>query len=176
MMPTVAAVVFRIIFESKYGLANYFVQLLGLSPIRWIESEFWIKPTLSIILIWQWLGFYMLIMLGGLQAINVNIYEAAQIDGANTVRIFFSITIPLMMRVILFCTIIATIWIFLLFDLPFMMTAGGPGYAAFTPGIFLYTRAFNQFRLGLGSASSLVICLMLVAIGFLQLKLFPKYE
>lgn len=176
MIPTVAAVVFNIIFETKFGLVNQFLQLLRLPPIHWIDSEFWIKPTLSLILMWEWLGFYMIIMLGGLQIIDPNIYEAAQIDGASAARTFFSITIPLMIRVILFCTIIATIWIVLLFDLPFIMTAGGPGYAAFTPGIFIFTTAFKNFSLGLGSAASIMTCLLLVTIGFLQLKLFPKYE
>ncbi len=174
MVPTVTAIIFKIVLESNFGIANAFLRSINISPVPWIESKTWIKPTLILILTWQWLGFYMLIMLGGLQGIDLNLYEAARIDGANSVQIFFRITIPLMMRIILFGVIIASVWVFVLFDIPWLVSWGGPGYSAYTPGIYLYVTAFRKFSLGLASSASVVISLMLVAISFLWIRLLPK--
>src|SRR5436190_447883 len=115
------------------GLENY-QQLLafGLPAIPWLSSSAWAMPAVIIMAVWKRLGYDMIIYLAGLQAIPPQLYEAAEIDGAGRWHRFWYITLPLLTPTTFFILVISAIWSFQVFDLPFILTSGGPGNATNT--------------------------------------------
>jgi ABC-type sugar transport system permease subunit len=124
------------------------------------------------IAIWTYLGLNSLYFLGGLQGIPNELYEAAALDGAGRVRTFFRITLPLLRPTILFVAVQATIFSFQIFELPWLLTGGGPSDAALTLGIYLYQVGFVQFDQGYASAIGWVIALIALVLTGIQLFLF----
>ncbi|MDT8305677.1 MAG: sugar ABC transporter permease [Anaerolineae bacterium] len=147
-----AGFAFRILFTHQNGLINIGLGTLGLDAVPWLESVWWARITLSILIIWAWLGYNMVIMMAGLQTIPHDLTEAALVDGATPVQAFFRITIPLMRPVILFTAVTSTIGSFGLFAEVASLTEGGPINATLTPLIRIYNVAFGGLRLGYASA------------------------
>src|SRR5699024_5270897 len=111
---------------SDYGIINFLLSYLGIDPVGWLNSSFWAKVSIVMVMIWRWTGYNMIILLAGLQNISEDLYEAARIDGAGIIRQFFSITIPQLRPVILFTTITSTIGTLQLFDEPYNLTYTEP--------------------------------------------------
>ena len=147
-----AGFTFQILLEKQNGLFNVFLGYLGLPGIPWLENAWWARISLSLLIIWAWLGYNMVIMLAGLQTIPRDLTEAAQVDGASPIQAFFRITVPLMRPVILFCMITSTIGSFGLFTEVQTLTRGGPALATITPLIRIYNAAFTSYQFGLASA------------------------
>jgi multiple sugar transport system permease protein len=131
LMTVAVAIIWRWMFDERVGLINYVARLLHLvdKPIPFLNSFTWALPSVIAANIWQMLGFYMIIILTGLQNIPGNLYEAAEIDGANAVHRFFRITLPLLKPSMFLCFVIGMLNSVTSFDLVYVMTAGGPGRA-----------------------------------------------
>lgn len=153
-------ILFGSIFSSNFGIANALLNLVGLDSVRWLQSEWGIKVAIASLSTWSFVGYNALIILAGLQAIDKQVYEAAQIDGAGPIRTFFSITLPLLRPIILFITVMSTIGSLQSFTESQVMTsshgggassAGGVGNSGLTMVLYFYSVAFQENRYGYGA-------------------------
>jgi len=172
-------ILFRMMFSNE-GLINNFLTSLHIikEPIRWLLDPFWAKVTLIIALTWRWTGYNMMFYLAGLQNIPMEVYEAAEIDGASKTVQFFKITVPLLKPIILFTSITSTIGTLQLFDEPMNLAAGvvtgssvGPGNSLLTPSVYIYNVCFKYSpNFGYASAISYVIVMIAAVLAFIQFK------
>ncbi|WP_353650844.1 sugar ABC transporter permease [Nakamurella sp. A5-74] len=169
--PLVAvAQIWIVLFDQNYGAVNDLLGLLGLPNIGWLVSTGWAKPTLALLFLWKTTGFIVIITLSGLQAIDTNVYEAADIDGASRSRQLWSITVPLLRRTLMFAVVLQTLAVFQMFAEPFVVTKGGPYGSTTTAGLYLYNH-ITRADLGTGAANSflLVVLVMILSLGFVRL-------
>jgi len=165
--------IFRWIFDGDYGVFNYFLQSLGLMQ----DKKYWLldpnTALLGTILANAWVGipFNLMLLLAGLQNISVTLYEAASIDGANAINRFLYITLPMMRPVALGILLLTFIYTFKVFDLIYIMTAGGPVDATTVLPIQIYRLNFSFFRFAHGAAAAvlLLLGLLCLAIGYSRL-------
>lgn len=163
-----AAFTFQLLLDQDAGYANRILHFIGVSPVPWLNDVWWARVSVGLLVLWAWLGYNMLIMLAGLQAIPPELAEAARVDGAGPVRIFFKITIPLLRPVIVFAVTLSIIGTFSLFTEPFILTAGGPANATTTPVIEIWANTFSYLRVGYSAAMSYVYFAIIVALALLQ--------
>lgn len=167
------AFTFQLMFDKDYGLFNLILGSLGISPIPWLQSIFWARISLCVLVVWKWLGYNMILMLAGLQMIPDELYESARIDGAGSVQSFFRITVPMMRPVILFALTLSTIGTFGLFAEPLILTNGGaPVNSTITPVIHLYNTSFRYLKFGQGSAIAYIYFVILFILTNLQRHYF----
>jgi ABC-type sugar transport system permease subunit len=150
------------IFNSQFGLLNEILLKLGLERIPWLAHPDWAINSVIIVNIWQYLGFHIIIFLAGLQMIPKEVEEAAIVDGASSLRRFFSITLPLLSPVLFYDLVVNIIGTFQIFDLPYAMTGGGPGNATRVYNLYLYQKGFQFLRMGEATAMAVML---LVIIG-----------
>jgi ABC-type sugar transport system permease subunit len=161
----VIAIVFTLLFGGEYGLVNYLIRTLSggyLKGLPWLDSASFSKITISILLIWRWSGYNMLIMLAGMQGIPQEMYEAATIDGANRWQQLRRLTIPMMRPTFVFCMITSLIGTVYLFEEPFVLTNGGPGTSSTNFGLFLFNNSFRYFRFGYASAAAYSVAVVVL--------------
>lgn len=176
VVPTVnIAILWMYILEPEYGLFNYVLGLFGIPGPGWFTSMSWALPAMAIISIWKSAGYFCVLYIGGLQNIPDELYEAAMIDGANSWKSFWHITLPQLSPTTLFVTVILIIETFTEFDLPSVLTAGGPGNSTNLIVYYIYQRAFNAFQAGSAAAISTVTLVILLIFTILQLRLSSKY-
>lgn len=164
------SIVFIILFDDANGWVNVFLNRVGLPSVKWLRSEGVAMWTYNILTIWQWVGYNMLILLGGLQSIDCTLYEAAYIDGSTRVKNMIYITIPHLMPVIWFCLIMSTIGTFNSFvpSKVLFSPAGGPGYATYTVTFYQYLQTFQNFRLGYGATIAFAILIFIAVLSIPQ--------
>jgi ABC-type sugar transport system permease subunit len=172
------SLIFVTLFGERYGMVNYFLSFFGVPRIDWLGTAAWIKPAISIVTIWQWTGYSMIIFLAGLQSINQELYEAAKVDGAETLDIFRHITLPLLRPVIVFQVILSIIGAMQNFDIPVMLAGGtqssapgGTDRAGLTAAVLLYWTAFKYTDFGYASAMSFVLFALIVSFSFIYNRL-----
>ncbi|MBT2599733.1 sugar ABC transporter permease [Oceanobacillus sp. ISL-74] len=166
-----ASVIFLLLLNQDNGLINFLLGLVGIDSIGWLNTPFWAKVSIILQGTWRWAGYNMVIILAGLQSISKDLYEAASIDGATKIRQFFSITIPQLRPVLLFCLIMSTIGSFQLFDEPYILTNGGPVNATTTITMYLYENGFQFFDFEYASAIAYVLVGFIAILTYLQFKL-----
>jgi len=178
-----AGFVFRMMMHVKYGLFNAVLTSIGIPAVPWLESVWWARVSLSMLVTWAWLGYNMVIMLAGLQTIPKDLVEAATIDGANPVQAFFRITIPLMRPIILFSVILSTIGSFGLFNEVYSLSGGatgaavgGPMNATITPLVYIFQQAFSHYKFSYASAVSYVYFAIIFVLTLLQLRYFGRED
>ncbi len=154
---TAVSFVWADLFDTQNGIINYYLSLIGLNPVSWLIRPTPARLAVSIVLIWQSVGFNMLIFLAGLQSIDTSYYEAAIVDGANRFQQFRKITLPLLSPYTFFLVINMIIRGFQVYESVYVLTAGGPGYSTSTLVYFIYTTAFKNYNAGLASAMSMVL-------------------
>jgi ABC-type sugar transport system permease subunit len=166
LMTVAVAIIWRWMFDERVGLINYVARSLHLTdqPIQFLNSFTWALPSVIVANVWQMLGFYMIIILTGLQTIPANLYEAAEIDGANAFRRFLRITLPLLRPSLFLCFVIGMLNSVTSFDLVYVMTQGGPGHATEILVTYIYKLAFNQTRFDYAAAITVIFFLLLLAI------------
>ena len=169
-----AGFTFRLLLNQKYGLVNELLGIFNIPPVPWLESVWGGRVSLSLLVIWAWLGYNMVIMLAGLQTIPSELTEAALIDGASPIQAFFYVTIPLMRPVILFSVVLSTIGSFNLFSEIYNLTGGGPINATLTPVLVIFDQAFGNFRLGYASAMAYLYFSILFVLTLLQFRYFGQ--
>lgn len=167
------------LFSPRAGLINAFLGLFGVDPgPRWFYSEEWAMPGLIIMSLWS-VGNAILIYLAGLQGIPTELYEAAEIDGANELRRLLFITIPLMTPTIFFNVVMNLIGAFQVFTQAFIATAGGPNNATLTMVLYMYRKGFEQFSFGYAAALSWMLFVIIMAFTLLIFRsssLWVYYE
>ena len=174
-LPTITSLVayslvFKVLFNTNYGLINYIVEFFGGEKIQWIYSAWPARAYIIISITWRWVGYNMIILLAGIQAIPTEMYESASLDGASFWQQLFYITIPAIKPIILFTTITSTIGTLQLFDEPYILTQGGPNYATITLGEYLYDNGFTYLKFGFASALGYVMVIIIGLLSWLQFR------
>src|SRR5579859_2645539 len=124
---TAVALIWTFLLNKDLGMVNWFLGLVGIERIPWLNSSAWSPVAVIITDVWKDLGFYVVVFVGGLQAIPGDLYEVAEVDGANRFQRFFYITLPLLTPTMLFLSVIGLIAAVQIFAQPFVLTQGGPG-------------------------------------------------
>ncbi len=170
-----AAVVWTWVLSGKYGLLNQMLGMIGIDGPAWLNSPKYAMPGVVIAAVWKDTGYYALMVLAALKSIDPQYYEAASIDGAGGIRKFVSITLPLLSPTLFLLVVINIIYGLQVFDSVLIMTNGGPGTATtvFLERIFKY--AFRQYKMGMASAYSWVLFIMIFAMTSVQFKLQRKW-
>lgn len=163
----VVAVVWRWLYQPQ-GMVNGALGVFGMDPIVWLSDPDWALPAIAVMAVWKHVGFNMLILLAGLQAIPSDFEEAARVDGAGPVSIFFGVTLPLLRPVIVLVTILTTIGSFQVFDAAYVMTNGGPFHATTTLVYYIYQSAFDRYQMGYAATVAFALFLIILAISILQ--------
>lgn len=171
-----ASLVFMIILDENYGLANYVLSLLGFDSVSWLSHPFWSKVSIIAVMTWRWTGYNMVIFLAGLQTISSDLYEASDIDGAGPIKQFFYITLPQLKPVFIFTVVMSTIGTLQLFDEVYILTGGGPNNATMTITLYLYETGFKYFDFGYASAMAYVLVVIIAIISWIQMKLVGESD
>jgi len=176
IVTTVAAVgnIWKYLYEPSGGLINGVLNALGMSSVRFLADPDTALPSVVVVQAWASLGTAILILTAGLKNIPETYYEAAELDGAGSWRMFWNITLPLLRPTLLFVLITQVIAGLQSFALIIVMTGGGPGDATNVAGFEMYQQAFNFGMWGIASAMALVLFLIIFAITLLQLWLFRQ--
>jgi multiple sugar transport system permease protein len=161
--PVVVGMMWLVVLDPSIGAANYILTSFGLPRSDWLASPQWVIPTVAFIDTWQWTPYVALIVLGGLQSLPPNVFEAAQIDGASRWKTFCRITLPLLMPTIVTAAILRSVDLLRFFDIIYITTQGGPGNASNTLNIYGFRKGFEFFEIGY--ASALMITLSAIVLG-----------
>ncbi|MFD7256626.1 carbohydrate ABC transporter permease [Streptomyces sp. NPDC059874] len=155
----VTAVLFTMIFLPGAGMADHLAGALGLEGLRgkWLADPSTVMPTLFVVMTWKYFGFHMMLFLAGLQSIPGEILEAASIDGAGVWQRFRHVTLPLLGPTIRISAFLSVIGAIQLFDLVWVMTAGGPNHSSETMAISMFQFGFKRYQVGYASAISVVL-------------------
>lgn len=167
------SLVWMMIYDPNVGSLNALVKGMGLTPpkLGWLGD-----PSISILMMlvtaaWANVGFQMVLVLAGLQAIPKELYEAASLDGARGMKAFWHITLPGIRNILIVGVLVTTIGGLKVFDLIFVMTGGGPANATQVMGTYIYLQAFNLGNMGYANALSIILLLIALVLGVAQLKL-----
>lgn len=166
------------IYNPDYGLLNIILGDIGLKSLRnaWLGNTGTALGAVFVPILWQYVGYHMLLMYASAKSISPDIYEAAKIDGAGELRTAFKISIPLMKPIIKVCVVFAVIGSFKSFDLIYVLTNGGPLHASEVPTTLMYTTIFAKYQYGYGSAMAIFIIVECLVCTVLIQKLFGKDE
>lgn len=162
------AIAWGYIFNTDMGMINYFIRQLGGENVPWLTNEHVAYVTIALFSFWKFIGNSFLYYFIGLQNIPTVYYEAAKIDGANAVKIFTKITIPLLTPTIFFVIITNIINVFQIFDEPYLLTKGGPGTATRSVSYQIYEVAFRQMDIGYGATIAFALFLLVLLVTIIQ--------
>ena len=164
-------IVWAVLFNPSRGPINGFLEFIGIdTPPLWLASTDTALWSVMIVAIWKQGGYYMVMVLAGLQSIPKQLYEAADIDGANKVVKFFKITLPMLSPITFMVTILTIISSFQVFDLINVMTKGGPGRATNVLVYRIYQEGFNYMRYGYASAMAYFLFVIILIITLIQFR------
>lgn len=168
------AVVWSYLFNPQIGLFNYILNSIGLPSVPWLTDPTVAKISLIILAVWRAIGLNMIIFLAALQGIPKTYYEAAQLDGANTIQQLFKITIPLLSFAIFFVSITTMIGWLQFFEEPFIMTNGGPLDSTTSVALFVYRNGFQYSQFGYAAAGSFILFIAIIIVTIIQLRMQKK--
>lgn len=170
------SVVWNALFQKDFGPINGFLRAIGIAnPPGWTANSRWVIPALIIVSIWKNMGYFMVVYLAALQDIPQSLYEAAMMDGANRMKQFFKITLPMLTPSTFFVLMMLTINSFKVFDLVYMMTEGGPGIGSTMLSQYIYNQSFISWNYGKSSAASMMLFLIVGTITIIQFRMEKKW-
>jgi ABC-type sugar transport system permease subunit len=167
----VSAVIWNLMYNPNNGLINAFLGSIGLQPQPFLTSASQALLSIIVMTIWQEVGLSMTIFLAGIQGIPTEFYEAARIDGANSLQLFRHVTLPLLRRTITYSIISSTIFSFTVFASVYVMTKGGPLNSTRVVIFQIYEQAFRLNEIGYASAQAVVLMMIMAVIAFIQAKI-----
>lgn len=166
----VAGTVWKWMYNQNFGIINSYLRQLGFDPLPFLTNPQWAMPSLVLMNAWWSVGFNTIIFLAALQGIPEELFQAAQVDGANAFQAFRHITLPLLRPIILYVTVLCAANSFQMFDEAYIMTQGGPVGSTVTLVYKTYTTAFEAFRFGDAAALSVITMLFILIMTTLQFK------
>lgn len=179
MLPTIVTILlWKWLLSATYGPINYVLQAMGFieAPIVWL-GENWIMTSTILVGVWQFFPFVVITLLARLQTIDLELYEAAAIDGASAWKRFFFITLPQLRVVLLVVILLRTFFMFTKFDVPWLMaTGGGLQRLVANMPVYAFRRTFGQLQAGEGAAVSVLLFLMLVLLTVVYFTIQRKEE
>lgn len=176
--PVASGYLWSHLFWPDYGIIDSILwQFFRIPSPHWTGNPTLALPSIMIVDIWQWTPFVFLILLSGLRALPEECFEAARIDGASRWGMFRHITLPLMKKLILVVILFRLIDAFRMFDLPYILTKGGPGYETYTTSYFLYILGLKEtFQVGRAAAGSWIFNIIVMILVVTLLRIFVKRE
>jgi len=170
------AVVWRYIFNTKYGWLNHVLGGIGLPAVDWLGDPHWAMPAIILFAVWKNFGYNMIIFMAGLQAIPPDLYEAARIDGASMTQQFRHITLPMLRPTLLMVAILTVSGYFQLFAEPYVMTEGGPLQSTTSVLYLMYDEGFKWWNFGTASAVAFLLFVIMFAVTALMLRMGQRGE
>lgn len=166
IVPFAAAAIAWTWLYADNGLLNSVLRAIGADAIArpWLADFDAALPAVGLVGTWAMTGFCTVLLLAGIGRIDASLYEAARLDGAGAVQEFFAVTLPGLRHEILVCATVTLIAAIASFDLVYMMTGGGPGFATMVPGVQIVQLAFTEGRVGLASALAVVLLAIVLAV------------
>jgi multiple sugar transport system permease protein len=161
------SIIWIFLLDTNMGLIN---ELLN-QYIPWITKQPWAWLSIIIMSVWWGIGGNMVLFLAGLQDVPANLLEAASIDGANSFQKFIYVTIPSLKRTLGYVIVMTIISSFNIFGQPMMLTGGGPNYSTTTAIMYIYNTAFGSYRMGMASAMSILLGLIMMVFSFISFRL-----
>lgn len=174
--PVVVGLTWRVLYNTEYGIINYYLHALGLPISNWIAGMSTALISIIIVDIWQWTPFATLILLAGLHTVPQYLYEAAQIDGASSWKLFRYITLPYLKSSILTVFLFRTIDTFKVFDNIYALTMGGPGDATESLSMHIYIQGFRNRHMGYAAGMAIVLLIIVTIISQLYIRFIAKSE
>jgi multiple sugar transport system permease protein len=161
--PIAAVFTFRLMLNPSLGIVNYLVRQLGLPPQDWLGTPTMALASLILVDTWQWAPFVLLIAAGGLSALDEEPFEAAKMDGAGPLAIFFHHSLPMLLPYLAVAIVFRAIDAFKTFDIIFVLTGGGPGIATRTLSLLAYKHGLEFLAMGYAAALAIVMLIITIA-------------
>jgi len=174
----VVGILWSWLYNAQFGLVDSLLHALHLDALilDWLGDTRVALWSLVAVDTWKWYGFHMVIFLAGLQTIPNELYEAARIDGASRLRQFWNITLPLLQSVLTVNVTLSLMGALSVFDIPYVMTEGGPANSTIVMALHIYLRAFKFYKFGYGAAMSYVMMIVVAIIAAVQIRLMSRGE
>ena len=172
----VIGLTFRLLLNYQYGFVNFMLTGIGLPPIEWLSNPAWAMRAVVLVDVWNTTSFVALLLLAGLQSLPDEPYEAARIDGASGWQTFLYLTLPLLRNTILVVLLWRVIDTFRIFDVIYLLTAGGPARATETVSIYIYRYGFQSFNLGFASAVSYIMILIMLLVAGVLARIIGRMD
>jgi raffinose/stachyose/melibiose transport system permease protein len=171
--PIAVGLMFSMFYNSEMGLINIVLKALGLSSWiqNWLSNPDIVLYSVSIPQVWQYIGVFFILLLTAMFAIPKELFENAEIDGASSTRIFFSIVLPLLRGILQVCLILAVVGSLKEFEHPWVITQGGPGWASSFVSVYMFSKSFISYQFGYGSAITISILIYALTFTVLLKKL-----
>ena len=160
----IVGLMWLVILDPSLGPANYLLTTMGLPRSEWLASPHVVVPVIAMVDTWQWSPFIALIVLGGLQTLPDEPFEAALIDGASRRQVFFYLTLPMLFPTLLTAAVLRSVDLLRFFDVIYVTTQGGPGSSSTTLNIYAYRRGFEFFDIGQASAIMVLLLVLVLVI------------
>jgi len=176
MTPVVVGVLWRMMYQSEFGIINYFLTVLGFEKVSFLSEPGVALPALIVVSLWEYAPFMILIMLAGLKSLPEEPLEAAAIDGASDWQMLRYIVLPMLKPVILIGVLIRSIDAFKVLDLMFVTTRGGPGSITETISLRIYYTAFRFFQMGYAATLTVILIIVINISVILLIKVFRSSQ
>lgn len=178
MIPAVVAgVMWKMLFNVEYGPINYLLSFFNIEKIPWLGSSFYSKIAVIIMDIWQWTPFIFLVIYAGIQTIPQDLIEAGKVDGADRWQILRHIEFPMLRPLFWILIILRLVDILKLFDIVYMTTFGGPGYATHSISFYIYKVSVSfGWDIGYGSALSVLLLVVITILTTLLIRVMRLWE
>lgn len=169
MTPSIAAQIWKLMYNQEFGVINFLLNNVFHFTVSWLDAGHAFLAVL-IATVWQYTPFVTLMMYAGLRSLPESPYESATLDGANRLQMFYYITLPLMKRLITLCALLRTIDMLKTFDIPYVLTQGGPGRATQFLGLIIFDTGFGEANFV--SHASAIAVMLIIIVSLLSLVLF----
>ncbi len=170
------AVVWRFLFNTRFGLINRVLAALGAGPVDWLGDPRSSIPAILIFVTWKIFGYNMIVFTAALSAVPQDLMEAARLDGAGRWRRFRNVTLPAIGPTLLLAAVMSVAGFLQIFAEPYLMTLGGPAQSTTTVLYFMFDEGFKWWNLGQASAVAFVLFLMILALTLVQTRIGRRYE
>ncbi|NLG87799.1 MAG: sugar ABC transporter permease [Clostridiaceae bacterium] len=162
------------IYNPEFGIINRFLEAVGLKSLTrlWLADVKTVMPSIIVVICWQFIGYHMILYLAAVENIPKDLREAALIDGVNSVKMLWYITLPLIKYMIGIDVVLMATGSLRFFDLIYVMTNGGPNHASEVIASYMYYKSFRDYQYGYGSAVSVVLLALCLVIAYILQRLF----
>lgn len=174
MAPVAIALMWKYMFNSTYGVVNYFLTYLGVRGVDWLGSSHWALFSVIIVDIWQWTPFVFIIMLAGFESLPIRALEMGRVDGASKFQLIRLFVLPQLKAFIVVAVLLRVIDAFKLFDTVYVLTEGGPGSSTETLSLLGYRLGFQFFKMGYASAESIILVIIISLLTYILMNMIRK--
>jgi multiple sugar transport system permease protein len=169
--PVAAGTLWRMMLDRTFGVVNFLISLLNMAPVAWLANEKVAIYTIIFVDFWQFMPYVAILVLSSVKSIPESFLDAARVDGASSLKLFYKVVLPFITPVIIIVAMLRFIDAFKVFDTVFVMTQGGPGSATEMLPTYIYKQGIKFFQVGYSSATAIVFIIAMSVIAFAYNKL-----